>query len=75
MVEMANINQPHTSNQISERAILLHADFKRIESASLAEFRELAASAGADIIVTGSAVFDGKNPKANAEFMIKALKQ
>ena len=56
MVEMANINQPHTSNQISERAILLHADFKRIESASLAEFRELAASAGADIaqVITAS---------------------
>ncbi len=33
------------------------------------------ASAGADVIVTGSAVFDGANPKANAEFMIKALKQ
>ncbi len=33
------------------------------------------ASAGADVIVTGSAVFDGENPKANAEFMVKALKQ
>ena len=30
---------------------------------------------GADIIVTGSAVFDGKTPGENAEFMIQAVKQ
>ncbi len=28
---------------------------------------------GADIIVTGSAVFDGKNPRENAAFMIDAV--
>jgi len=28
---------------------------------------------GADIIVTGSAVFDGKTPKENAEFMLKTV--
>lgn len=32
------------------------------------------ARAGADIIVTGSAVFDGKAPAANAHFMINAIK-
>ena len=32
------------------------------------------ATAGVDIVVTGSAVFDGKNPVANAEFMVDALR-
>ncbi len=32
------------------------------------------ASAGVDIVVTGSAVFDGKNPVENAEFMVDALR-
>ena len=30
---------------------------------------------GADIIVTGSAVFDGKTPAENAEYMINAVNQ
>jgi ribulose-phosphate 3-epimerase len=32
------------------------------------------AATGADIIVTGSAVFDGKAPKENAKFMLEAVK-
>lgn len=32
------------------------------------------AAAGADLIVTGSAIFDGKAAAANAEFMLKAVK-
>jgi ribulose-phosphate 3-epimerase len=32
------------------------------------------ATAGVDIVVTGSAVFDGKNPVENAEFMLDALR-
>ena len=32
------------------------------------------ATAGVDIVVTGSAVFDGKNPVENAEFMLNALR-
>jgi ribulose-phosphate 3-epimerase len=31
------------------------------------------ASTGADLIVTGSAVFDGKTPEANAHFMLEAV--
>jgi ribulose-phosphate 3-epimerase len=31
------------------------------------------AATGADLIVTGSAVFDGKNPAANAKFMLDAM--
>lgn len=31
------------------------------------------ASMGPDVIITGSAVFDGKTPKENAEFMLKAI--
>jgi ribulose-phosphate 3-epimerase len=31
------------------------------------------AAAGAELIVTGSAVFDGKNAAANAAFMLKAV--
>jgi ribulose-phosphate 3-epimerase len=30
-------------------------------------------AAGADIIVTGSAVFDGKAPEENARFMLETL--
>jgi ribulose-phosphate 3-epimerase len=30
---------------------------------------------GADLIVTGSAVFDGKNPRGNAAFMLDAVRQ
>jgi ribulose-phosphate 3-epimerase len=33
------------------------------------------AAAGADIIVTGSAVFDGKAPEENARFMLEAVKR
>jgi ribulose-phosphate 3-epimerase len=33
------------------------------------------AAAGADIIVTGSAVFDGKSPEQNALFMLETLKR
>jgi len=32
------------------------------------------AGAGVDLVVTGSAVFDGKQPRANAEFMLDALR-
>jgi ribulose-phosphate 3-epimerase len=32
------------------------------------------ATAGVDIVVTGSAVFDGKNPVENAEFMLDVLR-
>ena len=32
------------------------------------------AAAGVDIIVTGSAVFDGKAPAGNARFMLDAMK-
>ena len=32
------------------------------------------ATAGVDIVVTGSAVFDGKNPVENADFMVDALR-
>ncbi|MFH1616406.1 MAG: ribulose-phosphate 3-epimerase [Planctomycetota bacterium] len=32
-------------------------------------------SLGVDIIVTGSAVFDGRNPAENAKFMLQAIKQ
>ena len=32
------------------------------------------ATAGVDIVVTGSAVFDGKNPVENAEFMLDSLR-
>ncbi|RPJ75003.1 MAG: ribulose-phosphate 3-epimerase, partial [Acidobacteria bacterium] len=32
------------------------------------------AAAGADLIVTGSAVFDGRNAEANARFMLEAIK-
>jgi ribulose-phosphate 3-epimerase len=31
------------------------------------------AATGADVIVTGSAVFDGKTPEANARFMLEAV--
>jgi len=31
-------------------------------------------TAGVDIVVTGSAVFDGNNPVENAEFMVDALR-
>ena len=33
------------------------------------------AALGTDIIVAGSAIFDGKNPLANAKYMIEALKK
>jgi ribulose-phosphate 3-epimerase len=33
------------------------------------------AATGADLIVTGSAVFDGKTPEANAHFMLEAVAQ
>jgi hypothetical protein len=29
---------------------------------------------GADIIVTGSAVFDGKNPRENVAFMLETVR-
>ena len=32
------------------------------------------AGAGVDLVVTGSAVFDGKAPLANANYMLKALR-
>ena len=32
-----------------------------------------AAATGADVIVTGSAVFDGKTPEANARFMLETV--
>lgn len=33
------------------------------------------AAMGVDVIVTGSAVFDGKTPEANARFMLEAVKE
>jgi ribulose-phosphate 3-epimerase len=33
------------------------------------------ATAGADLVVTGSAVFDGRSAAANAEFMLKTVRQ
>ena len=33
------------------------------------------AAMGVDLIVTGSAVFDGKAPEANARFMLEAVKK
>jgi pentose-5-phosphate-3-epimerase len=32
------------------------------------------AGAGVDLVVTGSAVFDGKAPLANANYMLQALR-
>jgi ribulose-phosphate 3-epimerase len=32
------------------------------------------AATGVDLIVTGSAVFDGKAPEANVRFMLEAVK-
>ena len=33
------------------------------------------AALGVDVIVAGSSIFDGKDPKANAEYMMKALEK
>jgi ribulose-phosphate 3-epimerase len=52
----------------AERDILLGVD-GGINRSNIAEVAAL----GPDIIVTGSAVFDGKDPAANARFMLKAV--
>jgi len=52
----------------SGRDILLSVD-GGITKANIAEM----AGTGADLIVTGSAVFDGKTPEANARFMLEAM--
>lgn len=52
----------------AKRDILLGVD-GGIDRNNIAEVGAL----GPDIIVTGSAVFDGKDPAANARFMIKAV--
>ncbi len=54
--------------QEQERDILLGVD-GGVTRANIAEI----VTAGADIIVTGSAVFDGKAPEENARFMIETL--
>ncbi len=52
-----------------ERDILVGVD-GGIKRDNIADF----ATAGVDIVVTGSAVFDGKNPVENAEFMLANLR-
>jgi len=52
------------------RDILLGVD-GGVTRANIAEI----GAAGADIIVTGSAVFDGKAPEENARFMLETLKR
>jgi ribulose-phosphate 3-epimerase len=54
----------------SDREILLGVD-GGITRANVAEV----AKTGVDLIVTGSAVFDGKAPEENAKFMLEAVKQ
>ncbi len=53
----------------TEKDILIGID-GGIKKDNVAEIAAL----GVDIIVAGSSIFDGKDPKVNAEFMIKALK-
>ena len=53
---------------IAGRDILLCVD-GGIKRDNIAEVAKL----GADLIVTGSAVFDGKDPRGNAEFMLNLL--
>ena len=52
-----------------ERDILLCVD-GGIKKENIADF----AATGVDIVVTGSAVFDGKNPVENADFMLSSLR-
>ena len=52
----------------SKRDILVGID-GGIKKDNIAEVTKM----GADIIVTGSAVFDGKNPLGNAKFMMKVI--
>ena len=54
---------------IGSRDILLCVD-GGIKRDNIAEVAKL----GADIIVTGSAVFDGKAPRENAEFMLEVIR-
>ena len=54
----------------SEREILLCVD-GGVTRTNIADI----AAAGADLIVTGSAVFDGKAPEANALFMLEAVRR
>ena len=54
---------------IGSRDILLCVD-GGIKRDNIAEVAKL----GADIIVTGSAVFDGKDPRGNAEFMLEVIR-
>ena len=54
---------------IGSRDILLCVD-GGIKRDNIAEVAKL----GADIIVTGSAVFDGKSPRENAEFMVSVMR-
>jgi len=55
---------------IADRDILLCVDggIKRDNIADVAKL-------GADLIVTGSAVFDGKDPRGNAQYMLGAVRQ
>lgn len=54
---------------IAGRDILLCVD-GGIKRENIADVARL----GADIIVTGSAVFDGKDPRGNAEFMLSVMR-
>ncbi len=54
----------------SGRDILLCID-GGVTKANIAEV----AATGADLVVTGSAVFDGKTPGANAAFMLAQMKR
>lgn len=49
-MDMIQNTHPTTNQPVAEKAILLHVEFDRIESAQLSEFQELAASAGADVV-------------------------
>ncbi len=75
-----NYELPIASAQVKSCVLLagLYADGKTtvIEPAVTRDHTErMLAAMGADIIVTGSAVFDGKAPLENSRFMMEALKR
>ena len=64
----ARIEKVRRLLQEQKREVLLGVD-GGVTQTNIAEI----AAAGADIIVTGSAVFDGKAPEENARFMLETL--
>ncbi len=66
----ARIERARRLCQEHEKDILLGVD-GGVTRANIADI----AAAGADIIVTGSAVFDGKAPEENARFMLEAMRR